>query len=161
MQQSGTGFFILSMANTTYSEKLKSPLWQKKRLEILNRDNFTCVLCSDTETELHIHHNEYISGKKPWEYENDNFQTLCKHCHAITEVYKPLGFKAILAVKIPSDDYDFCHITTILVSDNKKLISSIDRCYISTGKIENIDVLEQEKIAELHNLFIHAEKLAK
>jgi len=55
------------MAKLTYSEKLKDPRWQKKRLEILSRDKFTCQLCSDKETELHIHHNEYFPGKKPWE----------------------------------------------------------------------------------------------
>jgi len=63
----------------SYSDKLKDPRWQKKRLEILNRDNFTCKLCGDTETELHIHHVEYKG--EPWEQENDKLDTLCKHCH--------------------------------------------------------------------------------
>ena len=30
-----------------YSEKLKDPRWQKKRLEILERDNFRCQYCGD------------------------------------------------------------------------------------------------------------------
>ena len=42
-----------------YSEKLKNPKWQKKRLEILNRDNFTCIKCGDKETTLQIHHFKY------------------------------------------------------------------------------------------------------
>jgi len=76
------------MAHTSYSEKLQNPLWQKKRLHILNRDNFTCTLCGDKETTLHIHHKSYIRGKQPWEYNDDNLQTLCKHCHAVIEFFK-------------------------------------------------------------------------
>lgn len=69
-----------------YSEKLKSPQWQKKRLEILQRDNFTCQICSDTETELHVHHLKY-SGE-PHEALNEDLQTLCKHCHSLIEYLK-------------------------------------------------------------------------
>ena len=42
-----------------YIDKLKNPKWQKKRLEILNRDEFKCCYCNDTETELQIHHLKY------------------------------------------------------------------------------------------------------
>lgn len=63
-----------------YSEKLKHPKWQKKRLEILNRDNFTCVLCGDTETELHVHHLKY-TGNNPENAPNEDLETLCKDCH--------------------------------------------------------------------------------
>lgn len=71
----------------TYSEKLKHPKWQRKRLEILNRDNFKCDLCSDTETELHIHHYEYNEGD-PWDIDNKYLVTLCKHCHKVIEHFK-------------------------------------------------------------------------
>ena len=59
-----------------YSEQLKSPMWQKKRLEILNRDNFTCQDCGDTESQLQVHHKSYVFGNKVWEYDNDNLVTL-------------------------------------------------------------------------------------
>jgi len=72
----------------TYSEKLKDPRWQKKRLEVLQRDNFTCQLCGDAETELHVHHHAYLKGCQPWEYELSNFSTFCKHCHAAAESLK-------------------------------------------------------------------------
>lgn len=71
---------------TTYLEKLKSPKWQKKRLEILQRDNFTCQLCSDTETELQVHHLKYTG--EPYEAPNNDLQTLCKHCHELIEHLK-------------------------------------------------------------------------
>lgn len=56
------------MGKLTYSDKLKSPKWQKKRLEIMKRDKFACKLCGDTETQLHVHHKEYINGNDPWDY---------------------------------------------------------------------------------------------
>ena len=65
---------------TTYSEKLKDPRWQKKRLKILNRDNFTCRHCGDKEKTLHVHHKMYFSVE-PWEYEDFLLITLCKDCH--------------------------------------------------------------------------------
>lgn len=71
-----------------YQTKLKDPQWQKKRLDILSRDNFTCVLCKDTVTTLHVHHHEYKYGKEPWDYEDDNFATLCEHCHHEVTVEK-------------------------------------------------------------------------
>lgn len=72
----------------TYSEKLKDPRWQKRRLEVLQRDNFTCQLCGDAETELHVHHQSYVKGCQPWEYDLPNFTTYCKHCHAAAEALK-------------------------------------------------------------------------
>ena len=39
------GFLFYKIMN--YSEQLKSPKWQKKRLEIMQRDKFTCQLCGD------------------------------------------------------------------------------------------------------------------
>jgi len=72
------------MAN--YNTLLRDPRWQKKRLEILQRDNFTCQHCKDTETELHVHHWSYYGN--PWDAPNEQLTTLCKYCHAIEEAVK-------------------------------------------------------------------------
>ena len=32
-------------------------------------------------TPLNIHHNYYIFGRKPWDYDNDALVTLCSRCH--------------------------------------------------------------------------------
>jgi len=63
----------------TYSQKLKDPRWQKKRLEILNRDNFSCRHCGDNESTLHVHHISYQGD--PWETDNKMLITLCESCH--------------------------------------------------------------------------------
>ena len=64
-----------------YSEKLKSPKWQKKRLEILQRDKFKCRACENEKETLNIHHISYDKNKEPWDYDNDNLITLCDECH--------------------------------------------------------------------------------
>lgn len=79
------------MANKTYSEKLKSPKWQKIRLKILERDQFTCMSCFDKESTLHVHHKHYIFGNEIWDYTEDNFITLCENCHKeVTEIKKSI-----------------------------------------------------------------------
>lgn len=65
----------------TYSEKLKHPLWQKKRLEVLNRSDFTCGMCGSKEKTLHVHHGYYSRGLMPWEYPDDAYHCLCFDCH--------------------------------------------------------------------------------
>ncbi len=71
------------MANKTYSEKLKDPRWQRLRLEVLNRDNFTCRYCGDTKSTLHVHHLYYSKGVEPWEYDDFALMTLCETCHEL------------------------------------------------------------------------------
>lgn len=65
----------------SYLDKLKSPKWQKKRLEILQRDEFTCINCDSTDKNLQVHHTIYINDRNPWEYEDFQLITLCEDCH--------------------------------------------------------------------------------
>jgi hypothetical protein len=66
---------------TKYSELLRDPRWQKRRLEVMNRDNFTCQHCGETTRTLNVHHCYYDRGKKPWEYPIASLVTLCCDCH--------------------------------------------------------------------------------
>jgi DNA-directed RNA polymerase subunit N (RpoN/RPB10) len=67
----------------TYQEQIKSPKWQKKRLEILNLRGFKCEKCSNEEKQLHVHHGAYIIGNKVWDYEESSLHTLCYSCHSV------------------------------------------------------------------------------
>lgn len=69
-----------------YSQKLRDPRWQKKRLEVFNRDLFTCTLCGDKESTLAVHHKEY--NGEPWEVSVDKLITVCEHCHQVVETEK-------------------------------------------------------------------------
>lgn len=65
----------------TYWEKLKDPRWQKKRLEAMQAAEFTCQVCMDQESTLHVHHKQYFKGREPWEYEVAQLSVLCEGCH--------------------------------------------------------------------------------
>jgi hypothetical protein len=58
-----------------------NPLWQKKRLTVLQRDNWTCQQCQSKENTLQVHHKYYLYGKKIWDYPLDTLITLCEYCH--------------------------------------------------------------------------------
>lgn len=64
-----------------YWQLLQDPRWQRKRLEILERDQFQCLACMDGSSPLHVHHGYYAKGRMPWEYEDETLHTLCKDCH--------------------------------------------------------------------------------
>jgi len=68
-------------AREEYLAKLRDPRWQKRRLAILNRDNFTCRFCGATDKTLHVHHAHYERGKEPWEASAYLLLTLCEDCH--------------------------------------------------------------------------------
>lgn len=64
-----------------YAQKLKDPRWQKKRLEIFERDKWTCQLCESTKDTLTVHHKRYLFNTEPWDYPNKLLITLCETCH--------------------------------------------------------------------------------
>lgn len=67
---------------TEYHRKLKDPRWQKKRLAILERDEWRCRMCGDDENTLHVHHRYYSNGE-PWEIDDKALVTLCADCHEV------------------------------------------------------------------------------
>ena len=70
--------------NTSYLEKLRDPRWQRKRLEVMQRDEWSCVRCGRSDATLAVHHRYYENGKDPWDYEDDCYETLCSKCHEKT-----------------------------------------------------------------------------
>jgi len=65
----------------SYAKDYKDPRWQKRRLEILERDKWECSNCGDKSTQLHVNHRFYSDNRKPWDYEDDELDTLCAPCH--------------------------------------------------------------------------------
>lgn len=84
----------------TYSEKLRDPRWQRKRLEVMERDEFTCINCKCKDKTLNVHHWYYSKGAAPWEYENSALSCLCEECHEKIE-----ELKQILMEHIGASDY--------------------------------------------------------
>lgn len=69
----------------TYSEKLKDPRWQKKRLELLEKSGWKCAseYCqnSNPNAQLHVHHQFYARKTEPWDYPDFCYLVLCEGCH--------------------------------------------------------------------------------
>jgi len=63
------------------NEMYLNPRWQRKRLEIMSRDDFKCTRCGCDDLPLHVHHDYYEWGRLPWEYDNVYLRTLCEWCH--------------------------------------------------------------------------------
>ena len=114
-----------------YSEKLKDPRWQKKRLEILERDKFTCKECGDTKTTLHVHHEAYKGN--PWEADNDSLKTICEHCHGLTHflgtlfpTHRLLKYKIDVGVIYFLSDFDDMTNIYLLTGDEYHRLISFD-----------------------------------
>lgn len=90
------------LTKKTYKEKLLDPRWQKKRLEILQRDNFRCVRCCNDQQTLHVHHYTYHVAKEPWDVDNDTLGTLCATCHSIEHIdnIEPADEKILLKLRV-------------------------------------------------------------
>lgn len=72
-----------------YSEKLKDPRWQKKRLEVMQRDGFACVYCGDEKTTLNVHHTKYKGN--PWDSPLKDLECVCEHCHELSHGMERAG----------------------------------------------------------------------
>lgn len=65
-----------------YEDLLKHPLWQRKRLEVFERDGWSCLGCGSQSSELQVHHLKYPpKGRMPWEIESEWLESLCRYCH--------------------------------------------------------------------------------
>lgn len=71
-----------------FFDQYKSPEWQKKRLEVLQKAEFHCQRCFDAESQLHVHHKRYVKGRKVWDYTDDELEVLCDSCHSIVHEEK-------------------------------------------------------------------------
>lgn len=133
----------------TYSEKLLDPRWQKKRLKVLDRDDFTCCLCQDKSTTLHVHHDKYKG--EPWDAPLEVLKTLCAHCHAVETSIS--GYKLIKVAKTKLNNPSLTHRLICLFKDES------DRRFIITAEYNKItksaavlDLLIEEDIEIMSSL---------
>lgn len=129
---------------------LKDPRWQKRKTEILTRDNFTCQLCGSTEKTLHVHHKYYLENHKPWEYGDNALITLCEECHSWVHICGDEVYKAPVkigdTIHYEHGDYDDYGII-FFVNYRKKTFSAlitdtgmgIKECVIYHFRFEDIN----------------------
>lgn len=96
----------------SYKEQLTHPNWQRKRLEIFQRDNFACTICGNTEHQLQVHHLYYLPEMLIWQYDNECYKTVCPKCHKILnkELSKISGILAFKILTLKIDTFDLIQI---------------------------------------------------
>ncbi len=128
----------------SYAESFRDPRWQKKRLKIMERDNFTCRHCRNKEKTLNVHHLRYSGGKKPWEYDDQFLVTLCEGCHEKIEEERALFALALV------DRQVFCLYSAIRKFSNRhglefvstaiSLIESVGHAYDRSDSKQVMDI---------------------
>ena len=138
----------------SYSEKLKDPRWQKRRLEILERDNWECQICHDKTSTLHVHHKAYLKNLEPWVYPDSHLITLCESCHyneqeAIPEIMESIVH--IFKVLFMSDqllliEQALEHLRNLKKEDNELLAHTLAHLFDSESFRENIFTIIHEEM---------------
>jgi len=113
------------MANKKYFELLKDPRWQKKRLEILQRDEFMCRSCYDKDSSLQIHHLSYSYNGNPWDVDNDKLLTVCENCHKQFSDANKAVKDSIAKFKEPDYIFDASKIIDFMSDCNPNVGSNI------------------------------------
>lgn len=132
----------LSEAIMTYAEKLKDPRWQRKRLEIFQRDDFKCIWCKDSTKTLHVHHLKYERKNEPWDYNNEYLVTVCEYCHEIETNFRKESERElleILALKRFSQ-YDL-QLLCSYIYDNSEQLKTISNEYDASLFREDVDAI--------------------
>ena len=65
----------------TYSEKLREPRWQRRRLELFASAGWKCQECGSTTRNLQAHHCSYAPLIEPWDLPDSVMMVLCEVCH--------------------------------------------------------------------------------
>ena len=108
------------MTHNNYAELLRSPQWQKKRLEIMQRDSFTCQSCGSTQKTLTVHHKYYTNGCAPWDYPDECYVTLCEDCHDVVHRNKTFKMEDVCTGEWYSAcDGEFRDIAIVFLIDSR------------------------------------------
>ena len=81
-----------TQAQQNYAAERLDPRWQKKRLEIMQRDAFKCTDCCDEKSTLNVHHRYYVKNREVWDYPSFALVTLCAACHSTAHIKRADDF---------------------------------------------------------------------
>jgi hypothetical protein len=128
---------------TSYSDLLRDPRWQRKRLEVMQRAGFACELCGDTRTTLNVHHTQYVRGRDPWDYPAAELRCLCEPCHGREHGVEAAPthretIKARAGVQARQAEYD---LVRILVQEPRflpEVLEQIEPAWVTTPALRRI-----------------------
>lgn len=133
----------------TYAEKLKDPRWQRKRLEIMERDGFACHACGELTKPLNIHHCYYIPKTAPWDYPSESLVSLCENCHNEITFRLP---HVLQQLKTPDDVCRWSSLMTLIGSSESQsftmatkaafAMDTLKTATTKTGQLAAVKVLQ-------------------
>jgi hypothetical protein len=123
----------------SYAEKLRDPRWQKKRLEILERDEWKCYRCEASDDTLAVHHLLYTKGQAPWEADSDTLITLCSCCHDKASAFQTWCARLPLELNRIDMSEEDCRaiIEAVLFSEEAMQITTVTlRAVLDSGGVD-------------------------
>jgi len=133
-----------------YKEQIKSPKWQRRRLEILQRDDFTCQICGCKDKMLHVHHTAYERNKMIWEYPDEMLITMCNECHSLEHNMDNLITKLLYMIKTRGvTNHEI--ITLLDFIDTKLFNGESDAILKITGKYGIPEITNYPYVKQLEN----------
>lgn len=116
---------------TPYQQLLNRKEWQDRSHYIKTRDGLKCqaYACTTPNSILQVHHFDYFSGKKPWEYPDDMLITICANCHNKENIRFRAEGNLLTALKMKGILYsDLVSFTTLIYSNpmfTERLINTL------------------------------------
>lgn len=132
---------------SAYTEQLKDPEWQKKRLKIMERDGWKCRDCGSGTKTLNVHHCYYAKGKKPWEADDIHLMTVCEECHEIRAAVEREWF-ASLAEFMATTPIELLQVYKPVLTLTEVLHEKLELEYAQMAPCT--DLTEEELTAVLH-----------
>ena len=117
-----------------WSSAFRDSRWQKKRLQVMERDKWTCRSCGERGEgiTLNVHHIFYEKGRAPWEYDDDMLVTWCEDCHTSRHKLQKCILKSMANVGI-------CSLTNIMpILDDPELIMALGNMNATPETIKSL-----------------------
>jgi len=78
-----------NMGQMTYLAQLRHPKWQRKRLEVLQRDGWIVRAAQKGDYAVYADGSKAPIVTGAWEYSGDDLTSLCEDCHELTHAERP------------------------------------------------------------------------
>jgi hypothetical protein len=124
----------------SWASQYKDPRWQKKRLEIMERDNFTCRSCGAKDKTLNVHHAYYDKGKRPWEYPSENMITWCEKCHKKT--HDTMKSMQLNLLELSADSLEFLDML-IATFGSDAVIGILNDSYLGKSQLASFNIRDK------------------